>query len=110
MAVIKAGGGEGASPLEKFQQLRDLAKKKLDGEESRAKLSDLVRRKQELLGMPGAAQAAASAGAKRAEADGESARPTGTARPPGTAGYGRSGAPGRADPKPGLGRFIDIMV
>ena len=104
MAVRGAGGGEGASPLEKFQQLRDLAKKKLDGEESRAKLSELVRRKQESLGMPGAAQAAASAGAKRAEAGG------GPARPEGTAGYGRSGAPGKTDPKPGLGRFIDIMV
>jgi hypothetical protein len=105
-------GSQGGSPLEKFQQARDLARKKLDGEDSRAKLAELLSRKQAEIGGVSAKPKPAPA-EQRAKASAIFPGLTGAdAKPPvaGPAGYGRAGATEKPDPKPKLGRYVDFMA
>jgi hypothetical protein len=112
MALGGIGEG-GGSPLDRFQQIRDLAKRKLDAEDSRTKLAEVLKRKQAQLGglapdrpngphgpqgpqAAGRGQAAAAAG--------------GIAAAGGLSAYGRANAAGKPDPRPGLGRHIDLTA
>lgn len=91
-------GGEGASPLDRFQQIRDLARKRMDeppatgGGDSRARAADLLKRKQAELGQ------------------GIADRPRPAAGTTGVSAYGRAGGTEKADPKPRLGRYIDLTA
>jgi hypothetical protein len=118
MALNGAGGLDSGSMLERFQQVRDLARKKLDegdslrGVDNRArlasrddKLADLVKRKQEQMGLGSVSRAVPQA-APRITAEAGNTAPALS----GLSAYGRAGAIDRADPKPRLGRLIDIMV
>lgn len=118
-------GSQGGSPLEKFQQARDLARKKLESPASGpadgfAKLAELLARKQAELGVPG--KAAPKKGASAAQAFAPASRANEVPVRPGPGGadakpalnipatYGRAGAPEKADPKPKLGRYVDFMA
>lgn len=102
------GIGNGASPLDRFQQVRDLAKKKLDADENRTRLADLLKRKQAELGH-GLAPDRPQAAARRFETPAAGALPGGAAAG-GLAAYGRAGAMEKPDPRPGLGRRIDLTA
>lgn len=120
-------GGEGAASLDRFQQIRDLARKRMEdppatrGDDSRARAADLLKRKQAELGQgiadrPGQAAASASAGGTAA-AGAVAAAKIGFSRagtiPAGTtavSAYGRAGGTEKADPKPRLGRYIDLTA
>lgn len=119
-------GGEGTSALDRFQQIRDLAKKKIDAssstrvDENRARAADLLRKKQAELGQGISDRPRPAAGALQAGATAAGAAvaakfgipPAGNI--PGGAGaasaYGRSGGTQQADPKPRLGRYIDLTA
>ena len=98
-------GANPGSALERFQQARDLARKKLDessstrGVENRSRLADLVKRKQAELSPRAVPGKSAIAEAPRGG--------TPAADP---AAYGRTGNIQRMESRPGLGRNIDIVV
>ncbi len=107
MALNGIGGGAGA--LERFQAIRDLAKKKLEGADSQTNLADLIKRKQLELGTGIAARPTAERippGQAASAAPGNAA----SAALLGPAGYGRSGSLQKQDPKPTLGRHVDFMA
>src|SRR5688500_5352449 len=85
----------GASPLDRFQQIRDLARKKIDGDENRTRLADLLRKKQAergrgaALDRPQAAPRAAAAHGMEPPAGGIAPALLGGAGGP--AAYGRAG-------------------
>lgn len=111
MALNGIGGGN-AGALERFQAIRDLAKKKLEGADGQTNLAELIKRKQMELGTGGGAAARIPA---------ERILP-GPAAPPavpgnaasaallGPSGYGRSGGMQKQTPKPTLGQNIDFMA
>jgi hypothetical protein len=108
MPLDGIGGGDAGSALERFQRIRDSARKKLEGADRQANLADLVRRKQSELG-------AGSGVASRSPADRVAPGPAltqgaqaGGAQP--AAAYGRAGGLEKPDPKPRLGRFVDFMA
>lgn len=106
-------GGNGASPLDRFQQARDLARRKIDGEDNRARLADLLKQKQAQLGSGLAAggQPAAQAGAASAPAVGGALGfPAAIGGMGGASAYGRTAGAQKPDPRPGLGRFIDLTA
>jgi hypothetical protein len=103
MALNGIGGGDAGSALERFQALRDSAKKKLAGEDSQAGLAELIKRKQSELGAGGAT----AGNAARTSAERIPSKP---AAPPVSGAYGRSGIPQKQDPKPTLGRHVDFMA
>jgi hypothetical protein len=111
-------GAQGGSPLEKFQQARNMARKKIDGEDGKAKLAELLARKQAELGgeLGGAAkpQAAPMRPPSAARSSAAAIFPglggdpdSGVTAP---AGYGRKGSIEKQDPKPKLGRYVDFMA
>jgi hypothetical protein len=110
----------GASPLDRFQQARDLARRKIDGDESRNRLADLLQKKQAELGgvgaQPQATRLAAAAGAaspaRKMEAPAADflAGGNGPAAPGGLAAYGRGGAAEKPKAGPMLGRYIDLTA
>src|SRR6185436_5910841 len=105
--------GIGGSPLEKFQQARDLARKKIDTDDSRFKLADLLQQKQaEIGGIDGKPAPKAKPSSSRAQAKAASAFPGGAdaRQVSGPAAYGRAGNVDKGDPKPRLGRYIDFMA
>ncbi|GEM_PF-2690266 len=53
MALNGIGGNGSGSALDRFQQIRDQAKKKLDGADNRTRLTDLLKLKQSELGAGG---------------------------------------------------------
>ena len=85
MALQSIGGSSAASALEKFQAIRDSAKKRMDGADTRVRLTDLVQQKQVQLGLvkdvPGM-----------------------------SAAYGRGAVSEKSDPQPRLGRYIDFKA
>jgi hypothetical protein len=106
---LKGIGGSGAgSALDKFQAIRDLAKKKIDGTDNRSRLTELLKNKQSELGIErGVVEKRPVAGATLQNAT--------NILPPapslaGPASYGKAGAMDKPDPKPKLGRFIDFMA
>jgi hypothetical protein len=110
MAVNGIGGGDAGSALERFQAIRDSARKKIEGGDGQANLAELIRRKQAELGASGVA---AQKGTERipaqpaAIASGSAAEALlGLTGP----GYGRSGSAQKQDPKPTLGRHVDFMA
>jgi hypothetical protein len=128
MALNGIGGNAAGSALDKFQQIRDQAKKKLDGADNRTKLTDLLKLKQTELATGGTAVKGAQAGVQMPKAP--TARiasgPTGAgassaasflgggqASPGGqgvSSAYGRAGGLEKTDPKPKLGRYVDFMA
>jgi hypothetical protein len=132
MALEGIGGG-GGSALERFQALRDSAKKKIDVGEGRADLAELIKRKQAQMGsgggasspVPGnaaktlagrilsglggnlAANASASIVASGAQAASGNAASAATSGP---SAYGRSGGLQKQDSRPTLGRHVDFMA
>ncbi|HKP96601.1 MAG TPA: hypothetical protein VJ385_12655 [Fibrobacteria bacterium] len=117
MALNGIGGGDVGSALERFQALRDSAKKKLAGEDGQAGLAELIRRKQSELGA--GSGIAARASAERIPPKPAAAPVPGFPAPSGARGaggapvsgaYGRSGIPRQQDPKPTLGRHVDFMA
>jgi hypothetical protein len=113
MALGGIGEG-GGSPLDRFQQIRDLAKRKLDAEDSRTRLADVLKRKQAQLGglapdRPQGPQGPQAAG--RGQAATAAGAAGGIAAAGGLSAYGRAGAAaGKPDPRPGLGRHIDLTA
>lgn len=114
---MDAPGIGGGSPLDRFQQIRDLARKKIEasspsrGDDNRARLADLLRKKQAELG-PGIAldrprSASRAAEAREPEASSDGAAPAGTG---GLSGYGRAGGVERKQGGPVLGRYIDLTA
>lgn len=122
MALNGIGGGDAGSALERFQRIRDSAKKKLEVEDRQSDLAGLVKRKQAELGVGNGASglgngtsvrpaaerstpAAVSASANMAPAAGAGAAGAASA-----SAYGRAGGLEKPDPKPRLGRFVDFMA
>jgi hypothetical protein len=121
MALNGVGGGDAGSALERFQAIRDSAKKKLAGADGQASLADLIKRKQSELGTGSGAAASAAGLAARTSAERIPSKPAappipGNAAPAGAQGatgssaYGRSGGLQKQDPKPTLGRHVDFMA
>lgn len=119
MALNGIGGGDAGSALERFQRIRDSAKKKLEVEDRQSDLAGLVKRKQAELGIGNGAAARPSA--ERIPPGGPAAAPASGKMAPGagagtastsasTSAYGRAGGLDRPDPKPSLGRFVDFMA
>ena len=113
MALNGIGGGDAGSALERFQALRDSAKKKLDGAESQTSLADLIKRKQAELNNGGASAARTSA----ERIPPKPAAPAASGNPfsagaglLGSSAYGRTGGIQKQDPKPTLGRHVDFMA
>ena len=130
MALDGIGGG---SPLERFQAIRDSAKKKIETTDGQANLADLIKRKQaQMNGVSGAGGkmevgggASSPASGNAAKASAERIRPglgaavngfSGNAASaaaqviPGPAGYGRAGALQKQESRPTLGRHVDFMA
>ncbi len=137
MALDGIGGG---SPLERFQALRDSAKKKIETTDGQANLADLIKRKQAQINGPGGASGKMEAGGgasspvsgNAAKASAERIRPglgaavnniSGNAASaasqangplansiPGPTGYGRAGALQKQESRPTLGRHVDFMA
>lgn len=129
MALDGIGGG---SPLERFQAIRDSAKKKIESNEGQANLADLIKRKQAQMNgaggvggkmeVGGGASSPASGNAAKASA--ERIRPglgaavqnsggsasAGSPGISGPAGYGRAGALQKQESRPTLGRHVDFMA
>ena len=111
MALDGIGGG---SALERFQAIRDSAKKKIDVGEGQTNLAELIKRKQAQLGTGGGASSLVSGNAAKVSA--ERILPgLGTAGQPiqssaGPSGYGRAGAIQKQDSRPTLGRHVDFMA
>lgn len=106
------GIGAGAGALERFQAIRDLAKKKLEEADGQTNLADLIKRKQLEFGTGIAARPTAE---RIPPGQVVSAFPGNAASaallgPAGPAGYGRSGSLQKQNPKPTLGRHIDFMA
>lgn len=108
MALEGVGRGDAGSALERFQRIRDSARKKLEGADRQADLADLVRRKQAEIG---AGSGIASGSPAERIQSGPEAKP---AAQPGvvrsSSAYGRAGGVDNPDPKPRLGRFVDFMA
>jgi hypothetical protein len=130
MALDGIGGG---SPLERFQAIRDSAKKKIETTDGQANLADLIKRKQAQLSgkmeVGGGASSPASGNAAKASAErirpglgaangafgatvpnlGNAASAAAQALS-GPAGYGRAGALQKQESRPTLGRHVDFMA
>jgi hypothetical protein len=130
MALEGIGNG-GGSALERFQALRDSAKKKIDVGEGRADLAELIKRKQAQMGAGGSASAPVPGNAAKTLAGrilsglgaANQAPTTGAAlgalaangnaaaaAPSGPSAYGRSGGLQKQDSRPTLGRHVDFMA
>jgi hypothetical protein len=112
MALNGVGGGDAGSALERFQALRDSAKKKLEVSDDKTNLADLIKRKQAELGT-GALAARTSAEripSKPAAAPASSAFGGGAPGATISGAYGRAGAPEKQDARPILGRHVDFMA
>ncbi|MDB5050685.1 MAG: hypothetical protein JWO30_3756 [Fibrobacteres bacterium] len=117
MALNGIGGGDAGSALDRFQALRDSAKKKLAGADGQTSLADLIKRKQAELGTA-ATGASATGFAARTSAERIPSKPAAAPFPgnpasagtTGSAAYGRSGGIQKQDPKPTLGRHVDFMA
>lgn len=109
MALDGIGGGS-ASPLDRFQQIRDLAKRKLDAEDSRTKLAEVLKRKQAQLGGLAPDRPQGPQGSQAAGRSAAAAAAGGIAAAGGLSAYGRANAAGKPDPRPGLGRHIDLTA
>ncbi len=123
---VGAGGGSplgGGSALDRFQQARESARKKLDGADNKTRLVDLLRKKQAELGLgsqptlgsaggagAGVSKSLAGLPAFGAVASNASAQSGGTGGILGMTAYGRAGAAQKADPKPALGRYVDFTA
>jgi hypothetical protein len=124
-----ASAPNGASPLDRFQQARDLARRKIEGDDTRNRLADLLQKKQAELGGVGgqpqgaartAASAAAGAGpasavrtaspARKMESPASAALEGGAGALGGLAAYGRGGATELPKAGPHLGRYIDLTA
>lgn len=111
MAAQGIGAG---SPLDRFQQVRDLARKKIDGGDNLARLADLLKQKQAQLGQgvaldrPQSAPRAAAAQKLEPPAGGIAPALLGGAG--GLAAYGRAGGAERKPSGPGLGRYVDLTA
>jgi hypothetical protein len=111
------GIGGGASALDRFQQARDLARRKLEpappapGTDGLARLADLLRKKQAELGRGVAADrpAAAARQAPAGRADFAASAEAGAAAAAAPPAYGRTGATEKAA-GPRLGRYIDLTA
>ncbi len=140
MALNGMNGVSGGSPLDRFQAIRDSAKKKIDTGEGQANLADLIKRKQAQLGkapdatgtakgtaptagsafkalaeriLPGfGASLAGASAANGSIAAGLSAQggSGNAAGLNGPSGYGRSGGLQKQDSRPTLGRHVDFMA
>lgn len=126
MALNGIGGNGAGSALDKFQQIRDQAKKKLDGADNRTRLTDLLKLKQTELGANGTAVKGAQAGAQMPKAPMGRIAPGPSAASPAanflgggqashggqgvSSAYGRAGGLEKTDPKPKLGRYVDFMA
>lgn len=122
---IGGRGGGGSSPLDRFQQLRDAAQRKLETSDRQAGLADLIQRKQKQLGTGGASPGSARSPAERilpgpgllagaagpaAPASGAAADAAARAGSAAPAAYGRTGAARKQDSAPRLGRYVDFLA
>ncbi|MBW8887749.1 MAG: hypothetical protein JF616_08330 [Fibrobacteres bacterium] len=128
IAGVGGNGTGGGSPLDRFQQLRDSAQKKMESADRQSGLAGLIQRKQQQLGTgasapeaarspaerilpgpaaPGIAGAAGQAANGPAAAD--AAARAGLAAPP-SAAYGRSGSARQQDAAPRLGQYVDFRA
>jgi hypothetical protein len=114
---IGGNGAGGGSPLDRFQQLRDAAQKKLESSDRQAGLADLIQRKQKQLGAGAATPGTARSQAERIPPG--SGLPAGSAAPgnpgaadavPAPSAYGRTGAARKQDTAPRLGRYVDFRA
>ncbi len=120
MALKGIGGSDAGSALERFQAIRDSAKKKIDGADGQAGLAELIKRKQLELGSGNATAAKASGTAARNPAERIPSKPAAAPAPgnaasalPGLTGssaYGRTGGVEKQDSKPTLGRHVDFTA
>lgn len=121
MSVNRIGGnGKGSGPgmdalvgLEKFQAIRDLAKKKMDGTDTRFRLEDLLKQKHAALGLDSIKKPEVPftkpAGKIQTghNVSGNAAATTGLQA---LMNYGKAGSNEKPDPKPKLGRYVDFMA
>ncbi len=112
-APLKSLAPNGANALEKFQAIRDQAKKKIDGDDNRIKLADLLKQKQNEFkaGAPSKADDLVGMVEKfKNDLGALSSSSKGLMGAQAFSGYGRAGATEKSDPKPMLGRYIDFMA
>jgi hypothetical protein len=120
---IGGNGSGGGSPLDRFQQLRDSAQKKIENADRQSGLAELIQRKQKQLGQGASAPGASAPEAARFPGErippGPSATGTGAAMDaaaragltaPPSAAYGRSGSARQADAAPRLGQYVDFRA
>jgi hypothetical protein len=112
MAVSGVGSG-GGNALDRFQQLRGAAQKKLEGADRQTDLAELIRRKQEQLGAGKNPAAAARYSAERilpepSAGPAKSAAAQAAQAP--SAAYGRSGVAAKQDAAPRLGQYVDFRA
>lgn len=128
MALDGIGGG---SPLERFQAIRDSAKKKIETTDGQANLADLIKRKQaQMNGAGGHSGKTEAGGGASSPASGNAAKASAERIRPGLgaangvlgaavrnilgdtapAGYGRAGALQKQESRPTLGRHVDFMA
>ncbi|MEO6096918.1 MAG: hypothetical protein ABIW76_15080 [Fibrobacteria bacterium] len=127
-------GGGGGSALERFQALRESARKQIEVGDGQANLAELIKRKQAQMGAEKGASAAVPGNAAKALAgrilsgfaplnggvakaptsgiaSGAAANANGAAAATsGTAAYGRSGGLQKQNSRPTLGRHVDFMA
>jgi hypothetical protein len=109
MALNGINGG--GSALERFQALRDSAKKKIDVADGQTGLADLIKKKQIQLGSGGSASPLVPGNAAKSPAE-RILSGLGAANPSASAptGYGRAGGLQKPDSRPTLGRHVDFMA
>ena len=111
MAVsgVGSGGVGGSNALDRFQQLRGAAQKKLEGADRQTDLAALIQRKQQQLGAGLPPATAARTSAERILPE-PSAGPAdkGAAAP--SAVYGRQGVASKQDAAPRLGQYVDFRA
>lgn len=113
MAVSGVGSG-GGNALDRFQQLRGAAQKKLEGADRQTDLAELIRRKQEQLGAGKTPASAARSSAERilpepAAGPANNGAAAQAASAP-SAVYGRQGVAARQDAAPRLGQYVDFRA
>ena len=106
---IGGSGAGGGSPLDRFQQLRDSAQRKIENADRQSGLAELIQRKQKQLGAGASAPEAARSPAERIPpGPGLPAAAAGAAAP--SQAYARPGSARPSDAAPRLGQYVDFRA
>lgn len=116
MALSGIGNGSAGDgkALDRFQQIRGAAQKKLEGADKQTDLAELIQRKQRQLGAGALPATAARTSAERIlpepSAGPVNHRAAAQAAPAPSSAYGRSGTVNKQDAAPRLGQYVDFRA